>query len=52
LISTLASIAMPSVSAIAAMPGSVKVACSIDSTATSSSRLNASARVENTPNSK
>ena len=31
LISTLASIAMPSVSAIAAMPGSVSVACSIDS---------------------
>jgi phosphoribosylformylglycinamidine synthase len=51
LISTLASMAMPSASAMAAMPGSDSVACSIDSTATSSSRLKASASVENTPNS-
>jgi hypothetical protein len=52
LISTLASMAMPSVSAMAAMPGSVSVACSIDSSATSSSRLKDSASVENTPNSR
>ena len=35
--------------ALAAMPGKVSVACSIDSTATSSSRLQASASVETTP---
>ena len=40
---------MPSVSAIAAMPGSVSVACSIDSSATSSSRLTDSAIVEMRP---
>ena len=40
-----------SVSAIAAMPGSVRLACSIDSTDTRSSRLNASASVEMMPNS-
>ena len=39
LISTLESIAMPRVSAMAAMPGRVSVACSSDSRATSSSRL-------------
>ena len=39
-------------SAIAAMPGGVSVACSIDSTATSSSRFTASAIVENTPKSR
>ena len=50
LISTLASIAMPSVSATAAMPGSVRVAWSIDKIATSSSRLTDSAIAENTPN--
>ena len=42
---------MPSASAMAAMPGSVSVACSIDRTATSSSRLTPSAMLENTPNS-
>ena len=42
---------MPSASAMAAMPGKVRVACSIDSTATSSSRLTASATPENRPNS-
>ena len=51
LISTLESIAMPSASAIAAMPGNVSVACSIDSTATNNSRLTASAMPENRPNS-
>jgi hypothetical protein len=52
LISTLASIAMPSVSAIAAMPGRVSVAWITDSAATSKSRLKASASVEITPNSR
>ena len=42
--------AMPSASAMAAMPGSVSVACSMERMATSSSRLNASAMLENTPN--
>ena len=37
--------------AIAAMPGSVSVACSIDSSATRNIRLAASARTEITPNS-
>ena len=50
LISTFESIAMPSASAMAAMPGSVSVACSMDSTATSSSKLRPSASAENTPN--
>ena len=49
LISTLASIAMPSVSAMAAMPGSVSVACSIESSAIRSSRLTDRAMVEMTP---
>jgi hypothetical protein len=51
LMSTLASMAMPSVSAMAAMPGSVSVACNIDSTATSSSRLKPRASEETRPNS-
>ena len=50
--STLASMAIPNVSAMAAMPGNVKVACSIDSTATSSNRLKANASDENNPNSR
>ena len=50
LMSTLASIAMPSVSATAAMPGSVSVACIIDSSATRKSRLHASASTEIRPN--
>ena len=41
---------MPSVSAMAAMPGSVRVACSIDNNATSRTRLVASASTEITPN--
>src|SRR6266508_989579 len=49
LISTFESIAMPRVSAIAAMPGSVSVACSIERIATSSSKLIASASVDITP---
>ncbi|MNC85788.1 hypothetical protein D3C83_14010 [compost metagenome] len=52
LMSTLASIAMPMVSAMPAMPGSVKVACSIDSNATRNSTFAASARIENTPNTR
>ena len=40
---------MPSVSAMAAMPGSVSVACSIDRSATSSIRLTDSAIVEMRP---
>ncbi len=35
---------------MAAMPGSVRVACSIDSSATSSIRLTASAITDTTPN--
>ncbi|MNY58667.1 hypothetical protein D3C86_1950300 [compost metagenome] len=50
LISTFESMATPMASAMAAMPGSVSVACSIDSTASSSSTLTDSATVENTPN--
>jgi hypothetical protein len=50
LISTLASIAMPSVRAIAAMPGRVSVACNSESSATSSSRFTASASDEISPN--
>jgi hypothetical protein len=49
LISTFESIAMPKARAIAAMPGSVKVACSMDSTATNNSKLTPSAMPENTP---
>ena len=49
LISTLASMAMPSVNATAAIPGRVNVACSIDRIATSSSRFTASEIVEITP---
>ena len=41
--------AMPSVSATAAMPGSVNVAWSIDRTAISSSRLTTSEMVEMMP---
>ena len=41
---------MPRASAMAAMPGSVSVACSMDSTAISISTLNPSATAENTPN--
>src|SRR6478672_341135 len=51
LISTLASIAMPSVNAIAAMPGRVSVACISDSSEISSSRLTASANTLKKPNS-
>jgi hypothetical protein len=51
LISTFESIAMPSASAIAAMPGSVSVACISDSTATSSSRFTDRPITEITPNS-
>ena len=50
LMSTLASIAIPSVSAMAAIPGRVSVACSMDSNATSSIRFTASAITETTPN--
>ncbi len=50
LISTLASIAMPSVSAMAAMPGSVSVACMIERMPIKRSRLHASAATETTPN--
>src|SRR5450830_1022629 len=50
LISTLASNAMPSASAIAAMPGKVKVACMADRIATSSSTLTASASTLKKPN--
>ena len=50
LISTLASIAIPSTKAMAAMPGKVSVACSMDSTATKSSKLKASATLEIMPN--
>ena len=49
LISTLASIAMPRVSAMAAMPGRVRVACSSDSSAMRSSRFTPSATEETTP---
>ena len=35
---------------MAAMPGSVSVACSMDSSATSSSRFTASAITDTTPN--
>ena len=52
LTSTFASMAMPSVSAMAAMPGNVSVVWIIDSTATSSSRLTPSDSVEITPNSR
>jgi len=49
LMRTLASIAMPSVRAIAAMPGSVSVACSIDRSAMRNSRFAQSASVEKHP---
>lgn len=52
LISTLESMAMPSTSAMAAMPGSESVACISDNAATSSSRLKPRASDENTPNSR
>ena len=42
---------IPLVSAIAAMPGSVRVACRSDSSAIRSSRFTASATEEMTPNS-
>ena len=42
---------MPSVSAIAAMPGKVSVACSSDKMATSMSKFTHSESAENTPNS-
>ncbi|MCY1419505.1 hypothetical protein D9M71_350950 [compost metagenome] len=48
-ISTLASTAMPMVSTIPAMPGSVRVAPRIDISATSSTMLNASATVAMRP---
>jgi hypothetical protein len=51
LISTLASIAMPSVSAMAAMPGRVSVACSIERSATRNSRLHARAATDTAPKS-
>src|SRR5450830_677061 len=51
LISTLESIAIPSASAIAAIPGKVSVACSVDSTAISSSTLTDKANALNKPNS-
>ncbi|MNO09360.1 hypothetical protein D3C81_2324770 [compost metagenome] len=50
LISTFESMAMPSVSAIAAMPGRVSVACSMDNSASSSSTFRVRPTVENTPN--
>ena len=50
LISTFASIAIPSVSAMPAMPGRVSVACIIDNNATSNSRFAASASMEIVPN--
>ena len=49
--STLASIAMPIVSAMPAMPGSVSVACSIESSAMRKSTFAASAITEKTPKS-
>jgi len=49
LMRTLASIAMPSVRAIGAMPGSVSVACSIDRSAMRNSRFAQSASVRDTP---
>ncbi|MNU04117.1 hypothetical protein D3C72_2484010 [compost metagenome] len=51
MISTLASIAIPSASAIAAIPGSVKVTWIIDSKPTSNSRLVARASTLKAPNS-
>ncbi|MCY1373887.1 hypothetical protein D9M69_611870 [compost metagenome] len=51
LISTLESMATPMASAMAAMPGSVSVACNIERMATSSIRFTASAIDENRPNS-
>src|SRR5690606_3128180 len=50
LMSTFESMAMPRVSAMAAMPGSVSVACSMDSRASSSSTFIVRPMVENTPN--
>ncbi|CPL85612.1 Uncharacterised protein [Bordetella pertussis] len=50
LMSTLASMAMPRVRAMAAMPGRVRVACSIDSSASSSSTLTVRPMVEKMPN--
>src|SRR3546814_1674744 len=50
LMSTFESMAMPSASAMAAMPGSVSVACSMDSSASSSSTFIDRPMVENTPN--
>ena len=49
--STLASIAIPMVSAMPAMPGNVSVAWSMESSATSNRTFAASAMIENTPNS-
>ena len=50
LINTLESIAIPNANAIAAIPGKVKVACSMDSTATNINKLTPSEIAENTPN--
>ncbi|MOA26068.1 hypothetical protein D3C78_1468370 [compost metagenome] len=50
LISTLESIATPRARAMAAMPGRVSVACSMDRMASSSSTLIDSATVEKMPN--
>ena len=50
LINTLESIAMPSVNAIAAMPGSVSVACRADKMANRNNRLADSEMAEKMPN--
>ena len=49
LINTLASIAMPSTKAMAAIPGRVSVACNMDNTATKSNKLNANDTLEIMP---
>ena len=51
-ISTLESIAIPRVSAIAAIPGSVRVACKRDSKAIKRVKFNDNARAETIPNTK
>src|SRR5690625_452903 len=50
LISTLASMAIPKVRAMAAIPGNVKVACSMDKTANNNKILKVRPSVEKTPN--
>ncbi len=46
---TFASIAIPNANAIAASPGSVRVACIIDNKATSNNKFTASAKIETPP---